>query len=1287
MISGNSRWLVPLGFLLIFGLLFLSGVHYLNSFREQVLLKTHNVLSAISDNKASLVESWLKERERDAYLIHNNSTLRSLAKSLYLSPNDQQIKQRIANELEVFKTFYAYSFSFFGTHDDLQAYLSEDMLPWENSITKIALSHKSNDIIFTDFLKSTDSDDFLLGMVIPMYHDEMNNEFLSFFMAIKPKEGLFDMVRETHSNNVNIYHYFLFYLQDRLYVLPPALPGQQPEPPVNQNDAMHESVVANLLQDNAGMCHGRGLNDHKVYASLSKIGDTPWMVVAQIDEREVVDSVRQRAIAFIGLAGALLLSFFALVLIFIRKQQLNMLKMSRDNEFLLDDLINNQPSGIYRVILTSETTPKSNKGKSKGPGKPAITYLFVSKQHESITGLSESELKSNPTAIFDVVHPDDRKDFLQKNAESIHRLSHFQWEGRLLVKGKLKWVRFESVPRLTPPKQVIWTGIVVDITLQKNLEQEMERREAFERLLTRLSSSFVNVTTENCNRIIEEALRKIGTFCNSDRAYVFLYNEQQNIVSNSHEWCDAGVVPQKEFLQALPCDEIPNWMNQLRDFKHISFPDVSKLPDTFSVEKSILEPQGVKSLVVVPIISEQKLYGFVGFDSVKQHRNWQDYEIQLLRVFSDLLYNAMERSKWESKLLESQKMLRTVLDTIQVRVFWKDLSLHFEGCNEAFAKDAGMSKPAQLIGLDDFQMPWTDQAEKYRNDDMKVIATGIPMLNFEELQTSPDGTIKWLNTSKIPLLSSQGKIMGVLGTYQDITEQKLAEDALRTSEKRYRTLTENAFDGIYLLRHKSFEYVNQRFCELTGYSFEELTNPEFDNFELFSAESRKIAEFRRIARSSGEELPNTYEMQIITRSGEIKDVEISTNILSNMGEEDLILGIMRDITERKNNEKLRNEVTIANQAANFKQNFLANMSHEIRTPLTGVLGMIEILSKTNLSPEQTDFVNTLRLSTENLREIINQILDYSKIEAGKMNLKPWVFKTNSLFSNAQKLFRATCKSDVKLFLDISNSIPSFIEADEQRISQVINNLLSNAIKFTNQGEITIKADVDKWLNDKELMIKILVVDTGIGIPDDAISRLFSPFEQIEHEDKRWFEGTGLGLSISSELVELMEGEIGVMSAPGKGSTFWFTFKATRAGSDDPKPGKAKKTVIDNANRLRILVAEDKVVNQKVIKIMLKTLGHEVELANNGQQIIDIFKPNEFDLILMDIQMPVLDGIRATQKLRQMYDNLPPIVGLSANAFEGDREKYMKQGLDEYLTKPIKSEDLEKIIQKLDIRKK
>jgi CheY-like chemotaxis protein len=296
-----------------------------------------------------------------------------------------------------------------------------------------------------------------------------------------------------------------------------------------------------------------------------------------------------------------------------------------------------------------------------------------------------------------------------------------------------------------------------------------------------------------------------------------------------------------------------------------------------------------------------------------------------------------------------------------------------------------------------------------------------------------------------------------------------------------------------------------------------------------------------------------------------------------------------------------------------------------------------------------------------------------------------VFPHQNLYDTAESLFKSTCKKPITFKCTRDPGLPAYIKSDENRIKQIINNIISNAVKFTVKGEIHLFSELLHYEpGTRNLMIKISVSDTGVGIPEYLQEKLFRPFSQIDNRDIRQFEGTGLGLSICKNLVMMLGGEIGVQSSPKTGSTFWFTFTAEETMPCSDLRAKANENTLSGKSNvnIRILLAEDKLVNQKVIKLQLQSLGHEVTIVDNGKKAIKTFDPAKFDLILMDIQMPVMDGITAAQALKRKYDRLPPIIGLSANAFEGDREKYLEQGMDEYLTKPFVVADFVRLMDDL-----
>lgn len=551
---------------------------------------------------------------------------------------------------------------------------------------------------------------------------------------------------------------------------------------------------------------------------------------------------------------------------------------------------------------------------------------------------------------------------------------------------------------------------------------------------------------------------------------------------------------------------------------------------------------------------------------------------------------------------------------------------------------------------------------------------------FETLAINKDGT-------KLPIeISFKGTSINgkrvVLSIIRDISDRKNSEKALKANEEKFREIFNNSVDAKFVQRfgskgiNEKIIEVNKTATEMFGYCYEEFLSSEESPVRLVDAKHSMESYSQKLIKNGYV----TIRALAQKKDGTLLPVEVFCDRCYINGEK-VIITIIRDITEREEFEsalhQAKEEAEIANRA---KSEFLANMSHEIRTPLNGIVGMVDLMRLSNLSPDQQENIAIVKTCANALLNVINDILDFSKMEAGKMVIQKADFDIKSLIEHTIKAqLPHALKKGIELNYAFSAATPHYLVGDSHRVQQILNNLISNAIKFTENGEIWVRI---KKISTEDDSIKILfeVEDTGIGIDSENLTSIFESFKQVDGSFTRKFGGTGLGLAITKQLVEIMNGKIWVESKKGVGSKFSFVL-VFEAGKPNHEQSGINREVYTIDKDYKILLTEDDKVNQLVTARMLKECGYSVDIANNGFEAVEMAKKNAYDIILMDIQMPGMDGIEATKRIRET-DKMTPVIALTAYALHGDRERFLAQGMDEYISKPIKVEKLVYAIEKM-----
>ncbi len=625
----------------------------------------------------------------------------------------------------------------------------------------------------------------------------------------------------------------------------------------------------------------------------------------------------------------------------------------------------------------------------------------------------------------------------------------------------------------------------------------------------------------------------------------------------------------------------------------------------------------------------------------------------------------------------------------------------------------------ELIGKVCWNLLPPGERQRYREQIERRMSGQVALLTYQRKYLRPDGSTITVEVHEQLLRDHGGRVVGMRLAEVDMTEGKKSEDQAYEAASELRALFQT-FPDLFIRLDRSGQVVDST----GGQSSDQFLSPDkFRGRNLHDLLPASVVDQLREAQEKARKTkaPQVVEFNVDGRGGQ----QIYETRLVPLDWEHSI-ATLRNITARKNdekrlqeyaqelerkNEELESALVTARDATQLKSRFLANMSHEIRTPMNGVLGMTDFLLGTNLTEEQQEYAGSIKKSADALLTLINDILDLSRIEAGKLRLDHVPFSLSATVEESSSLFALQARTKGLDFSSaVSSNLPDMLVGDAGRVRQVLTNLIGNAVKFTDSGRIDVEAEMVRPTQDG-FLVRFGVRDTGIGIPPEHQSRLFESFTQGDGSSTRKYGGTGLGLSISKQLVELMDGELGVESKPGEGSRFWFTANfgkapLTVAPGAPPKrsipvpapPTPAPKVPVPAAKpasappeksnggprKLCVLLAEDNEINQRIALRLLEKLGLAADAVDNGRAAVEALAQKKYDLVLMDCMMPDMDGFEATAVIRnrERGKGHTPICALTANAMEGDREKCLAAGMDDYISKPVGLDKLREVVERL-----
>ena len=913
-------------------------------------------------------------------------------------------------------------------------------------------------------------------------------------------------------------------------------------------------------------------------------------------------------------------------------------------------------------------------------------FIFVNRAWRECLGYSSDEIAA--LNLRDVLHPDYASSTLAllKRIQEGSSLPYVETVFRTKT-GKTLFLSGSINCRFDRGRPVSFRCILHDTTGKIRAEKSQK-----------LYYSIANwtINTPNLDDLYQKIHQELGQIIDARNFFIALYDPSKTYLSFPY-YVDEYFGGTMRFTKRKLGNGITEYAIQANKPLFLYEKDIRQLARQHQIDLyGQLQPQ---VMLTAPLRVGDEITGIIGVKSYKNAQTYGPRDLELLEFISGQVALAIARKQSEAVLDKQNARLNAMFDSGTYLIWSINRALQLTSYNKNYAQmmERNLGYIPPLTGSVP-NLGWRMISPENRTlieERYRQAFKGQPQnfeLRIDDKRHAETET--WLDFQINPILLSGGVIDEVSGIARDITNRKRAEIATRRSEEKFRGIFENLQD-IYarIDANGKITMVSPSVFKRLGYMPDEVLGQ--DAMQYF-VDKRVVS--RALVKLNRNRSLRNFEVSLRRKDGSERQFMFNMLLLNDDPDSGPVVAVLaRDITELKRQAaelvKAKDE---AERSLKVKEQFLANMSHEIRTPMNGVIGMIDLLIDTQLDDEQRDYVRTVKRSSETLLNILNDILDLSKIEAGKMELREAPIEFAEIFEKLIALFgqQANSKNNT-LTYHLDPALPKYVIADQTRLLQVLSNLTSNAIKFTENGAVRVAAKLVSK-RGKFNRIWVGVTDSGIGISPENIKLLFNSFSQVDTSSRKSFGGTGLGLAISKQIATLMRGDVGVDSEEGKGSTFWFTMELKETAiAPTQQATEVAETSLANFfadYHPQVLLVDDNAVNRKVASEIMRKAGCVVTTADSGPAAIDAVRRREkgdsFDVIFMDIQMPDMDGVEATGNLRKEFGKqLPVIVAMTAYSMREDRERFISQGLDDYIAKPIRAQSLiAKVKELVDARR-